>query len=155
LLLSGCSKAASSASSALSGAASSASASFALSDACSLLTKDQVAQATGDSVDVTKSASSGSTKACTFLSISGSSIVLSVGTSPAGGITSDIPGLGNVMSAHQMTKVSGIGDQAYAGSDSLLASKGSTFIFLLDINLNGGNHQQALETLARDVLAKV
>lgn len=151
--ITGCSKASSAIATAASPSATLGSTT--ITDACSLVTKADVSAATGSTFDIAKSASHGSVKACAFVSLSGSVVTVSLTTSPQAGLSADIPGLGNVVSTYHMSQVSGIGDQAYVSKDALVATKGSTLVFISDTSTSGGGHQQAMETLAKSVLAKV
>src|SRR5207253_9269847 len=108
LLLGACSKSGSS--SAASGTASGTSAT---TNACALLTKNEVAQATGNSIAFSKQASVGSVSSCTFGSLSGFAVVLSVTTASGVDLASNIPGLGNVVTKYNLAPISGVGDQAY------------------------------------------
>jgi hypothetical protein len=154
LLLGACSKSgssgASSTTTAGTGAATTAG-TGAVKNACTLLTKAQVAQATGNSIAFAKQANAGSVSSCTFGSLSGFAVVLSVTTTPAAGLSSDIPGLGNFVTKYHLTPISGVGDQAYAGSDAIIARKGNTAFALVYASFGGGNHEQALKTMAIDV----
>lgn len=151
LLLGACSKSSSSG-----GAASAtAAATGATTNACSLLTKDEVAQATGNSIAFSRKANAGSVSTCTFGSLSGFAVVLSVTTSPAAGLSSNIPGLGNVVSKYSLTPVSGLGDQAYAGADAIVVQKGNNAFVIVYADLSGGNHQQALQAMATKVAARL
>ncbi len=123
----------------------------AVKNACTLLTKAEVAQATGGSIAFAKQANAGPVSSCTFGSISGFAVVLSVTTTPAAGLSSDIPGLGNLVTKYHLTPVSGVGDQAYAGSDAIIARKGNTAFAIVYASFGGGNHEQALKTMATDV----
>jgi hypothetical protein len=80
-------------------------------------------------------------------------VVLSVTSSPAAGLSSDIPGVGNAVSKYHLTPVSGIGDQAYAGADAIIAQKGNTAFVIVYGAIGGGNHEQALKTMATDVIS--
>ena len=95
------------------------------SKACTLLTKAEVSQATANSIAFAKQAN-GERSTCRFGSLSGFAVVLSVTASPTAGLSSDIPGLGNVVTKDHLTHVSGIGDQAYGGPDAIIARKGNT-----------------------------
>jgi hypothetical protein len=117
LLAGGCSKSASSGTSAAT-TAGTAAGTGAAAAACTLLTKAEVAQATGHSIAFSKQANLRSVSACTFGSLSGFAVVLSVTSSPAAGLSSDIPGLGNLVSRYHLTPVSGIGDEAFSGADA-------------------------------------
>jgi hypothetical protein len=150
LLLGACTKSGSSSSGA---ASATAAATGAPAAACSLLTKAQVAQVTGQSIAFSKQASAGPVSTCTYGSLSGFAVVLSVTTSPAAGLSSNIPGLGNVVTKYHLTPVSGVGDQAYAGADAIVASKGNTAFVIVYADLSGGNHEQALKTMATDVVS--
>jgi hypothetical protein len=119
--------------------------------ACALLTKAQVAQATGQSIAFSRQGSVRSVSTCTFGSLSGFAVVLSVTSSPAAGLSSNIPGLGNLVSKYHLTPVSGVGDQAYGGADAFIASKGNTAFAIVYAALGGGNHEPALKTMATDV----
>ena len=154
LLLGACSKSGSSSASSTTtagtGAATTA-ATGAVKNACTLLTKAQVAQATGNSIAFAKQANGGSVSTCTFGSLSGFAVVLSVTTTPAAGLSSDIPGLGNLVTKYHLSPVSGVGDQAYAGSDAIIARKGNTAFAIVYASFGGGNHEQVLKTMATDV----
>jgi hypothetical protein len=149
-LLGACSKSGSSGASSTTTAGTGA-ATTAVKNACTLLTKAEVAQATGNSIAFAKQANAGSVSSCTFGSLSGFAVVLSVTTTPAAGLSSDIPGLGNLVTKYHLTPVSGVGDQAYAGSDAIIARKGNTAFALGYASFSGGNHEQALKTMATDV----
>ena len=153
LLLGACSKLGSSSTSSGTAAAPGTAGTATATAACSLLTKAQVAQATGQSIAFSKQASVGSVSSCTYGSLSGFAVVLSVTTSPAAGLSSNIPGLGNVVSKYSLTPISGVGDQAYAGANAIVASKGNTAFVIVYADLNGGNHEPALTTMAKDVVA--
>jgi hypothetical protein len=150
LLLAACSKSASS-----SGSASSAAGTGTPTAACSLLTKAEVAQAANAAIAFTRQASLGSGSSCTYGSLSGFAVILSVQNSPAAGLTSNIPGLGNVVSRYQLTPVPGIGDQAYAGADAIIAQKGNTAFVIVYGAVSGGSHEQALKTMATDVASRL
>jgi hypothetical protein len=154
LLLGACSKSGSSSASSTTtagtGAATTA-ATGAVKNACTLLTKAQVAQATGNSIAFAKQANGGPVSSCTFGSLSGFAVVLSVTTTPAAGLSSDIPGLGNLVTKYHLSPVSGVGDQAYAGSDAIIARKGNTAFAIVYASFGGGNHEQVLKTMATDV----
>ncbi len=153
LLLGACSKlgssGASSATAAATGTTGTATA------ACALLTKAQVAQATGNSIAFSRQASAGSVSTCTFGSLSGFAVVLSVTTSSAASLTSNIPGLGNVVTKYHLTPISGVGDQAYGGADAIIARKGNTVFVIVYADLSGGSHEQALKTMATDVASRL
>jgi 2-phospho-L-lactate guanylyltransferase (CobY/MobA/RfbA family) len=121
--------------------------------ACSLLTKSQVASATGDTIQLGQEENVGSTNTCTFASLSGFAIVLSVVNAPGVSLTSDIPGLGNLVSNDHLSQVSGIGDQAYAGTNAIVARKGDTAFSIVYGSFSSGNHETALKTMAGDVVA--
>jgi hypothetical protein len=121
---------------------------------CGLLTKAEVGTATGTTIAFSRQASLGSAgSSCTYGSLSGFAVVLSVTTTPAAGLSSDIPGLGNVVAKYNLTPVSGIGDQAFAGADAIIARKGNTAFAIIYASLGGGDHEQALKTMATDVVA--
>jgi hypothetical protein len=157
LLLAACTKNSSgnaSASSSSSSSSSGGGSTGATPAACSLLTKAEVGQVTGASIAFSRQASLGSSgSTCTYGSLSGFGVVLSVTTNPAAGLSSDIPGLGNVVSKYNLTPVSGIGDQAYAGADAIVASKGNTAFAIVYGAFGGGNHEQVLKTMATDVVS--
>ena len=101
LLLAACSTPGSSGTSAAApgtSAAATAAGSGAATAACTLLTKAEVAQATGKSIAVSRQANLAPVSTCTFVSLSGFAVVLSVTSTPAAGLSSDIPGLGNLVS---------------------------------------------------------
>ena len=123
--------------------------------ACGLLTKAEVAQATSQSIAFSKQASSGPVSTCTFGSLSGFAVVLSVTTSPAAGLSSDIPGLGNLVTQYHLTPVSGVGDQAFGGADAIIARKGNTAFAIVYAAIGGGNHEQALKKMATDVASRL
>jgi hypothetical protein len=123
--------------------------------ACALLTKAEVAQATGQSIAFSKQASLRSVSTCTFGSLSGFAVVLSVTSSPAAGLSSDIPGLGNLVSQYHLTPVSGIGDEAFGGAGAIIARKGNTAFAIVYAAIGGGNHEQALKTMATDVVSRL
>jgi hypothetical protein len=158
LLLGACSKSGSSAAPATAtagtGAATTAG-SAAPADACALLTKDEVATATGNSIAFAKQATIRSVSTCTYGSLSGFAVVLSVTTTPAAGLSSDIPGLGNVVAKYHLTPVSGVGDQAYGGANAIVARKGDTAFLLVYAHPGGGNHEQALKTMATEVASRL
>lgn len=158
LLLAACSKSGSSAAPATATAGTGAAASAgsaAPADACALLTKDEVAKATGNSIAFAKQATIGSVSTCTYGSLSGFAVVLSVTTTPAAGLSSDIPGLGNVVAKYHLTPVSGVGDQAYGGANAIVARKGDTAFVIVYANIGGGNHEQALTTMATQVASRL
>ena len=152
ILLGACSKFGSSSSSA---SAPTATATGAAATACTLLTKAEVAQATGNSIAFTKKADVGSVSSCTFASLSGFAVVLSVTTSPAAGLSSDIPGLGNVVAKYHLKPLSGVGDQAFSGADAIIARKGNTAFVIVYAAIGGGNHEQALKTMATKVASRL
>jgi len=119
--------------------------------ACRLLTKAEVAQATGQSIAFSKQANSGPVSTCTFGSLSGFAVVLSVTNSPAAGLSSDIPGLGNIVTQYHLTPVSGVGDQAFGGPDAIIARKGNTAFAIVYAAIGGGSYEPALKTMATDV----
>ena len=119
--------------------------------ACRLLTKVEVAQATGQSIAFSKQANSGPVSTCTFGSLSGFAVVLSVTNSPAAGLSSDIPGLGNIVTQYHLTPVSGVGDQAFGGPDAIIARKGNTAFAIVYAAIGGGSYEPALKTMATDV----
>jgi len=121
--------------------------------ACGLLTKAQVAKATGNSIAFSRQATAGPVSSCTFGSLSGFAVVLSVTSPPAAGLSSDIPGLGNLVTKYHLTPVSGIGDQAYSGADAIVARKGNTAFAIVYAAIGGGDHEQALKTMATDIVA--
>jgi hypothetical protein len=154
LLLGACSKSGSSSPS--SGTASATAGTGTATSACTLLTKAEVAQATGNSIAFSKQANlRSSISTCTYGSLSGFAVVLSVTTAPAAGLSSDIPGLGNIVAKYHLTPVSGIGDQAYAGADAIIARKGNTAFAIVYTAIGGGNHEQALKTMATDIAARL
>jgi hypothetical protein len=155
-LLGACSQSAGSGQSGGSGApATTTSGTAAATDACRLLTKAEAAQATGQSIAFAKQASSGPVSTCTFGSLSGFAVVLSVTTSPAAGLSSDIPGLGNLVTQYHLTPVSGVGDQAFGGADAIIARKGNTAFAIVYAAIGGGNHEQALKKMATDVASRL
>ena len=81
--------------------------------------------------------------------------MLSVTSSPAAGLSSDIPGLGNVVTKYHLTPVSGLGDQAYGGSDAIIVRKGNTAFAIVYASFGGGNHEQALKKMATDVVSRL
>ena len=119
--------------------------------ACRLLTKAEVAQATGQSIAFSKQANSGPVSTCTFGSLSGFAVVLSVTNPPAAGLSSDIPGLGNIVTQYHLTPVSGVGDQAFGGPDAIIARKGNTAFAIVYAAIGGGSYEPALKTMATDV----
>jgi hypothetical protein len=121
LLLGACSKFGGSSASSTTTAGTSAA-----TTACGLLTKAEVAQATGNSIAFNRQTDTGSVSSCTFGSLSGFAVVLSVTNSSAAGLSSAIPGLGNIVAQYNLTPVSGVGDQAYSGADAIIARKGNT-----------------------------
>lgn len=123
--------------------------------ACALLSKAEVAQATGNSIAFSKQANAGPVSTCTFGSLSGFAVVLSVTNTPAAGLSSDIPGLGNVVTKYHLTPVSGVGDQAFGGADAIIARKGNTAFVIVYAAIGGGNHEQALKTMATDVASRL
>jgi hypothetical protein len=151
ILLGACSKFGSSSSA----SAPTATATGAAATACTLLTKAEVAQATGNSIAFTKKADVGSVSSCTFASLSGFAVVLSVTTSPAAGLSSDIPGLGNVVAKYHLKPLSGVGDQAFSGADAIIARKGNTAFVIVYAAIGGGNHEQALKTMATKVASRL
>jgi hypothetical protein len=146
LLLGACSKSGSS-----SASASATAGTGTATSACVLLTKAEVAQATGNSIAFSKQANLRSVSTCTYGSLSGFAVVLSVTSTPAAGLASNIPGLGNIVARYNLTPVSGIGDQAYAGADAIIARKGNTAFAIVYTGIGGGNNEQALKTMATDV----
>ena len=78
-------------------------------------------------------------------------MVLSVTTTPAASLASNIPGLRNVVTKYHLTPISGVGDQAYGGANATIARKGNTVFAIVYADLSGGNHEQALKTLPTDV----
>jgi hypothetical protein len=135
--------------------AATAAATNARSKACTLLTKAEVAKATAGSIAFAKQANAAPVSSCTFGSLSGFAVVLSVTTSPAAGLNSDIPGLGNLVTKDHLTRLSGIGDQAYGGPDAIIARKGNTVFAIVYATFGGGNHEQALKAMATDVVARL
>jgi hypothetical protein len=127
----------------------------AATNACTLLTKAEVAQATAGSIAFAKQANAAPVSSCTFGSLSGFAVVLSVTTSPAAGLNSDIPGLGNLVTKDHLTRLSGIGDQAYGGPDAIIARNGNTAFAIVYATFGGGNHEQALKAMATDVVARL
>ncbi len=123
--------------------------------ACALLTKAQVAQATRNSIAFSRQASAGSVSTCTFGSLSGFAVVLSVTTASGANLASNIPGLGNVVTKYHLTPISGVGDQAYGGADAIIARKGNTVFVIVYADLSGGSHEQALKTMATDVASRL
>lgn len=154
LLLAACSKLGSSISSALPTSVA-GTGTGAATNACTLLTKAQVATATGHSIDFARQANVSPLATCTYASISGFAVVLSVTTSPTAGLSSDIPGLGNVVTKYHLTSISGVGDQAYAGPNAIIARKGNTAFVLVYATLSAGNHQPALTMLATEVASRL
>jgi hypothetical protein len=150
LLLGACSKSGGSGSSATTTAGTGAA-----TAACALLTKAEVAQATGQSIAFSRQANLGSVSTCTFGSLSGFAVVLSVTSTPAAGLSSDIPGLGNLVSNYQLTPVPGVGDQAYGGAAAIIARKGNTAFAIVYTAIGGGDHEQALKTMATDVVSRL
>jgi len=158
LLLGACSKSGGSGSSATTAAGTGAATTAgtgAATAACALLTKAQVAQVTGQSIAFSRQASLGSVSTCTFGSLSGFAVVLSVTSTPAAGLSSDIPGLGNLVSKYHLTPVSGVGDQAYGGAAAIIARKGNTAFAIVYTAIGGGNHEQALKTMATGVASRL
>jgi hypothetical protein len=158
LLLAACSTSASSgasSTSAGSGDTATAGGTSTATAACTLLTNDEVAQATGKSINISRQADIGSVSTCTFASLSGFAVVLSVTSTPAAGLSSDIPGLGNLVSRYHLTPVSGLGDQAYGGADAVVVRKGDTAFALVYTGIGGGNHEQELTTMAAAVLSRL
>jgi hypothetical protein len=140
LLLGACSKSAGSGTPATTTAgtvAASTSATGATTAACQLLTKAEVAQATGQSIAFAKQANSGPVSTCTFGSLSGFAVVLSVTSSPAAGLSSNIPGLGNLVTKYHLTPVSGVGDQAFGGAAAIIARKGNTAFAIVYAAIGG------------------
>jgi hypothetical protein len=123
--------------------------------ACGLLTKAEVAQATGQSIAFNRQTDTGSVSSCTFGSLSGFAVVLSVTNSSAAGLSSAIPGLGNIVARYNLTPVSGVGDQAYGGADAIIARKGNTVFDIVYADLAGGSHEQALKMMATDVASRL
>lgn len=123
--------------------------------ACGLLTKAEVSQASGNSIAFNRQADTGPVSSCTFGSLSGFAVVLSVTNSPAAGLSSDIPGLGNVVANYNLTPVSGVGDQAFDGADAIIARKGNTAFTIVYAAIGGGSHEQALQTMATDVVSRL
>jgi len=150
ILLGGCSKSGGSGASPTTTAGTGAAAT-----ACTLLTKAEAAQATGQSIAFSKRADLGPVTTCTFGSLSGFAVVLSVTTTPAAGLSSDIPGLGNIVTKYHLKPLSGVGDQAFSGADAIIARKGNTAFAIVYAAIGGGNHEQALKTMATDVAARL
>jgi len=123
--------------------------------ACGLLTEAEVAQATGQSIAFSKQANVGSVSTCTYGSLSGFAVVLSVFSTPAAGLASAIPGLGNLVAKDHLTPVSGVGDQAYGGENAIIARKGNTAFAIVYASFSGGNHEQALKTMATEVASRL
>lgn len=155
LLLSACSSSGSSSGASSPATAGTSTAMSAVTNACTLLTQAEVAQATGKSIAFAKQASAEQVSTCTYGSLSGFAVVLSVTSSPAAGLSSDIPGLGNVVTKYHLSPVSGVGDQAYAGPDAIIARKGNTAFAIVYASFGGGNHEQALEKMATDVASRL
>jgi hypothetical protein len=150
LLLGACSKSGGSGSSATTTAGTSKA-----TAACALLTKAEVAQATGQSIAFARQTDVGSVSSCTFGSLSGFAVVLSVTNSPAASLSSYIPGLGNIVANYNLTPVSGVGDQAFGGANAIIARKGNTAFDIVYADLGGGSHEQALKTMATDVVSRL
>jgi hypothetical protein len=146
ILLAGCAKSAGSGASPAATAGTSAAPA-----ACGLLTKAEVAKATGNSIAFSRHANIGAVSSCTYGSLSGFAVVLSVTTTPAAGLSSNIPGLGNIVAKYHLQPVSGIGDQAFSGADAIVARKGNTAFAIVYAAIGGGNHEQALKAMATDV----
>jgi hypothetical protein len=121
--------------------------------ACQLLTKSEVAQATGNSIAFSKQLNPGHVSTCAFGSLSGFAVILSVTNTPAAGLSSSIPGLGNVVTKYHLTPVSGFGDQAFIGADAIIVRKGNTAFVIAYAAVGGGNHEQELKKMATDVLS--
>jgi hypothetical protein len=158
LLLAACSTPGSSGTSAAApgtSAAATAAGSGAATAACTLLTKAEVAQATGKSITISRQANLPPVSTCTFVSLSGFAVVLSVTSTPAAGLSSDIPGLGNLVSRYHLTPVSGLGDQAYGGAGAVIVRKGDTAFALVYTGVGGGDHEQALEMMAAAVVSRL
>jgi hypothetical protein len=51
--------------------------------------------------------------------------------------------------------VSGLGDQAYGGSDAIIVRKGNTAFTIVYASFGGGNHEQALKKMATDVVSRL
>jgi hypothetical protein len=151
VLLTGCSKLGTSSSAASSSASGGATAPA----ACSLLTQNEVATATGASIQFSRQATVGSVSTCTFGSLSGFAVVLSVVNAPGADLSSDIPGLGNAVSSHNLSQVSGIGDQAYAGTNAIVARKGDTAFLIVYGSTSSGNHETALKSMAGEVVTRL
>ena len=155
LLLGACSPSGSSSGASSPATAGTSSATSAGTNACTLLSQAEVAQATGSSIAFAKQANGGPVSSCTYGSLSGFAVVLSVTSSPAAGLSSDIPGLGNVVTKYHLTPVSGVGDQAFAGPDAIIARKGNVAFAIVYASFGGGNHEQALEKMATSVASRL
>ena len=59
------------------------------------------------------------------------------------------------MTKYHLSPVSGVGDQAYAGSDAIIARKGNTAFAIVYASFGGGNHEQVLKTMATDVASRL
>jgi hypothetical protein len=123
--------------------------------ACGLLTKAEVAQATGQSIAFNHQTDVGSVSSCTFGALSGFAVVLSVTNSPAAGLSSYIPGLGNIVANYNLTPVSGVGDQAFGGANAIIARKGNIAFAIVYADIAGGSHEQALKTMAINVVSRL
>ena len=62
---------------------------------------------------------------------------------------------GGPVSSCTYGSLSGVGDQAFAGSDAIIARKGNVAFAIVYASFGGGNHQQALEKMATDVASRL
>jgi hypothetical protein len=154
-LLGACSNTGSSSGASSTATGGTSTATSAVTNACALLTQAEVAQATGKSIAFAKQANAEPVSTCTNGSLSGFAVVLSVTSSPAAGLSSDIPGLGNVVTKYHLSPVSGVGDQAYAGPDAIIARKGNSAFAIVYASFGGGNHEPALKKMATDVVSRL
>jgi hypothetical protein len=51
--------------------------------------------------------------------------------------------------------VSGIGDQAFGGAAAIVARKGNTAFAIVYTAIGGGNHEQALKTMATAAVSRL
>ena len=129
-----------------------------MTTACGLLARAEVARATGHSIDFVDQLPGGSVPSCAYESDDGLDVELSVTRSPAAGLASDLPGLGNLVALYHLTPVSGIADQAYGGADAIVTRKRHTAFAIVYVALGSGTYklaprdrEQALKEMAAAV----
>jgi hypothetical protein len=59
------------------------------------------------------------------------------------------------VSAWPQSALSGVGDQAFSGADAIVARKGNTAFVIVYAAIGGGNHEQALKTVATKVASRL